>query len=87
MIHSTNSGGYNTHNSPQIPTCLSDELTKVSVALKLRLYKAGEMIIPFQPLIDQDSDCFRLVLAGNKTFDQSTMYRLLSTMHQYGADL
>jgi glutamate/tyrosine decarboxylase-like PLP-dependent enzyme len=76
-----------THNSPQISACLSDELTKVSVTLKLRLHEAGEVIIPFQPLSDQDAYCFRLVLAGNKTFDQSTMDHLLSTMHRYGADL
>ena len=70
-----------------LPDDISKDLAKVSVQLKLRLHEAGEMIIPFQPLNDQKADCFRLVLAGDKTLSQKDFVQLLSTMDRYGRDL
>jgi hypothetical protein len=72
---------------PKLPNDISLELAKVSVNLKLRLHKSGEMLIPFQPLSSQNADCFRLVLAGNKEFNQQDIQRVLDLMDQYGNDL
>ena len=70
-----------------LPDEISKDLARVSVQLKLRLHEAGEMIIPFQPLNDQKADCFRLVLAGDKTLSRKDFIELLSTMDRYGRDL
>jgi len=72
---------------PTLPDDISKDLAKVSVELKLRLHDAGEMIIPFQPLINQKADCFRLVLAGDKTLQREDYVQLLATMDRYGRDL
>lgn len=71
----------------QIPDDISQDLAEVSVALKLRLHEAGEMIIPYQPLSNQQADCFRLVVAGKKDLKQSDICHILDTMEKYGADL
>jgi len=67
-----------------LPNDISKDIAKVSVELKLRLHEAGEMIIPFQPLNDQKADCFRLVLAGDKTLNPDEFREILSTMDSYG---
>jgi glutamate/tyrosine decarboxylase-like PLP-dependent enzyme len=74
-------------SNPKIPDCISNELSKVSVNLKLLLHKSGEMLIPFQPLSSQNADCFRLVLAGNKQFEEEDIQRVLELMDKYGSDL
>ena len=77
----------NRQSCPSLPDDISRDLAKVSVDLKLRLHEAGEMIIPFQPLNNQKADCFRLVLAGDKTLSRTDFVRLLATMDRYGRDL
>ncbi len=79
----------NKHNDvlPEIPHDISEELAKVSVELKLRLHQNGEMLIPYQPLSNQKADCFRIVLAGYKPFDDSDVERVLDLMERYGKDL
>jgi len=72
---------------PYLPDDVSLELAQVSVALKLRLHEAGEMILPYQPLTTQKADCFRLVLAGKKEFNESDIERMMDLMDQYGQDL
>ena len=72
---------------PTLPDDFSKDIAKVSVELKLRLHEAGEMIIPFQPLNDQKADCFRLVLAGDKTLSPDEFRKILSTMDRYGKSL
>eukprot|EP00557_Chaetoceros_sp_GSL56_P001398 CAMPEP_0176497470 /NCGR_PEP_ID=MMETSP0200_2-20121128/11738_1 /TAXON_ID=947934 /ORGANISM="Chaetoceros sp., Strain GSL56" /LENGTH=384 /DNA_ID=CAMNT_0017895479 /DNA_START=912 /DNA_END=2063 /DNA_ORIENTATION=- len=67
-------------SNPKIPNDIADELSKVSVNLKLLLHKSGEMLIPFQPLSSQTADCFRLVLAGNKQFREEDIQRVLDLM-------
>jgi glutamate/tyrosine decarboxylase-like PLP-dependent enzyme len=71
----------------QIPDDIAQDLAEVSVALKLRLHEAGEMIIPYQPLSNQQADCFRLVVAGKKDLKQSDICHILDTMEKYGEDL
>ena len=71
----------------QIPDDVAKDLAEVSVALKLRLHEAGEMIIPYQPLSNQQADCFRLVVAGKKDLKKSDICRILDMMEKYGADL
>lgn len=71
----------------QIPDDVAKDLAEVSVALKLRLHEAGEMIIPYQPLSNQQADCFRLVVAGKKDLKKSDIVHILDTMEKYGADL
>lgn len=75
------------HNRPLIPHDLAQDLAEISVKLKLRLHKSGEMLIPYQPLTSQEADCFRIVLAGNKKFDEHDIMRLMELMIQYGKDL
>ena len=70
-----------------LPSDISKEIAKVSVELKLRLHEAGEMIIPFQPLTEQKADCFRLVLAGDKTLSRDEFSKILATMDRYGRAL
>ena len=70
-----------------LPDDISRDLAKVSVELKLRVHESGEMIIPFQPLNNQKADCFRLVLAGDKTLSRTDFVQLLATMDRYGLDL
>lgn len=74
-------------NELYLPDDLSEEMANVSVTLKLRLHESGEMIIPYQPLSNQKADCFRLVLAGMKTFEDADINRLMSMMDRFGADL
>ncbi len=74
-------------DNPSIPNDISRDLADVSVQLKLRLHQSGEMLIPFQPLSNQKADCFRIVLAGNKPFDEEDIEIVLSLMHKYGHDL
>lgn len=71
----------------QIPDDIAQDMSNVSVQLKLRLHEAGEMIIPYQPLTNQKADCFRLVLAGKKDFGLGDMRHILDTMERYGRDL
>ena len=77
----------NRQSCRSLPDAISRDLAKVSVDLKLRLHEAGEMIIPFQPLNNQMADCFRLVLAGDKTLSRTDFVQLLATMDRYGRDL
>ena len=80
--------GHDEENSfIQIPDDIAKDLAEVSVALKLRLHEAGEMIIPYQPLSNQQADCFRLVVAGKKDLKKSDICHILDTMERYGADL
>lgn len=74
-------------DNPNIPNDISQDLANVSVKLKLRLHQSGEMLIPFQPLSNQKADCFRIVLAGNKPFDEHDIEIVLGLMDQYGHDL
>jgi glutamate/tyrosine decarboxylase-like PLP-dependent enzyme len=76
-----------TGDDPNIPNDISEELAEVSVKLKLRLHQSGEMLIPFQPLSNQKADCFRIVLAGNKPFDENDIEMTLGLMHKYGHNL
>jgi glutamate/tyrosine decarboxylase-like PLP-dependent enzyme len=71
----------------QIPDDIAKDLAEVSVALKLRLHEAGEMIIPYQPLSNQQADCFRLVVAGKKDLNKNDICHILDTMEKYGLDL
>ncbi|KAL7548866.1 hypothetical protein ACHAWF_012130 [Thalassiosira exigua] len=71
----------------RIPDDIAADVADVSVRLKLRLHEAGEMIVPYQPLNDQKADCFRLVLAGKKTFREEDIHHVLDTMERYGEDL
>merc|ERR1712038_479408 len=72
---------------PKIPHDISEELAKVSVELKLRLHQSGQMLIPYQPLSNQRADCFRIVLAGYKTFSETDVEDVLNLMEHYGRDL
>ena len=76
-----------TSENPSIPDDISEDLANVSVKLKLKLHRSGEMILPFQPLSNQKADCFRLVLAGNKTFAIGDYERVIELLEKYGADL
>lgn len=71
----------------ELPEDVSKEIAKVSVELKLRLHKAGEMLIPFQPLENQKADCFRLVLAGKKALAHEDYRKIILVMDKYGRDL
>ena len=75
------------HDRPLIPHDVAQDLAEISVKLKLRLHQSGEMLIPYQPLTSQEADCFRIVLAGNKKFDEHDIMRLMELMIQYGNDL
>lgn len=75
------------NDRPSIPNEISKELAEISVKLKLRLHQSGEMLIPYQPLTSQEADCFRIVLAGNKKFDENDITRVMNLMMQYGLDL
>jgi len=73
--------------SPVVPTAIEGDLANVSIELKLRLHQSGEMLIPFQPISNQKADCFRLVLAGDKKFDETDIYNILYLMEKHGANL
>jgi len=73
--------------NPNIPDDVSMELGKVSVQLKLRLQQSGEMLIPYQPLSSQQGECFRLVIAGNKTLEEGDIVKIMNLMDKYGYDL
>lgn len=74
-------------NSAVVPEDLANDLAHVHVELKRRLHESGEMLIPFQPLSNQKADCFRIVLAGNKRFDESDMNNVLGLLDRNGSDL
>lgn len=74
-------------SNPVIPDHISNELASISVKLKLKLHESGRMLIPFQPLSNQKADCFRLVLAGNKSFDELDVSNVIDLMEEYGSDL
>ena len=73
--------------NPVLPDDISKELSQISVQLKLKLHQSGEMLIPFQPLSNQKADCFRLVLAGNKVFEENDYKKVLKLMESYGSEL
>lgn len=73
--------------SPVIPQDISKELADISVKLKLRLHQSGEMLIPYQPISNQEADCFRLVLAGYKQFSEDDVCNVLELLDKYGHDL
>jgi len=70
-----------------VPDDLASDLGNVHVQLKKILHKNGKMLIPFQPLSNQTADCFRVVLAGNKRFNETDMNNIMELMETYGADL
>ncbi len=71
-----------------IPDEISAELDKVSVALKIRMQKAGKALVPFQPLAGQKAQLFRIVLSGSKDdFGKLEMETLMNLMIEYGDDL
>jgi len=70
-----------------VPDDLARDLGNVHVQLKKRLHKNGKMLIPFQPLSNQTADCFRVVLAGNKRFNETDMKNIMELMETYGNDL
>lgn len=74
-------------SNPIIPDEISNELSQISVALKLRLHKSGVMLIPYQPLSNQKADCFRIVIAGKKTLTIADIDKMLALMDQYGCNL
>eukprot|EP00553_Chaetoceros_curvisetus_P004235 CAMPEP_0204628500 /NCGR_PEP_ID=MMETSP0717-20131115/15979_1 /ASSEMBLY_ACC=CAM_ASM_000666 /TAXON_ID=230516 /ORGANISM="Chaetoceros curvisetus" /LENGTH=632 /DNA_ID=CAMNT_0051645129 /DNA_START=46 /DNA_END=1944 /DNA_ORIENTATION=+ len=86
-VDTTNNSNEHDDVLPEIPHDISEELAKVSVELKLRLHQSGEMLIPYQPLSNQKADCFRIVLAGYKPFDDSDVEKVLDLMERYGKDL
>ena len=73
--------------NPTLPDDISNELAKISVALKLTLHRNGEMFIPFQPLSNQKADCFRVVLAGNKFLEEKDFRHMMNLMEEYGSAL
>lgn len=81
------SGVDTTSENPVIPDEISREIAIVSVKLKLKLHQSGVMIIPYQPLSNQKADCFRLVLAGNKVFEEKDYVNVLQLMEKYGSDM
>lgn len=74
-------------NDPDIPHDIAVELADIHVQLKLRLHQSGKMMIPYQPLSNQEADCFRIVLAGKKSFAEEDIDNALALMHKYGHDL
>jgi len=70
-----------------VPDDLASDLGNVHVQLKKLLHKNGKMLIPFQPLSNQTADCFRVVLAGNKRFNETDMKNIMELMETYGNDL
>jgi hypothetical protein len=62
-------------------------LDHVSVKLKLRLQQSGEIFMPYQPLNNQQGECFRLVIAGNKSLDENDIIKIMNLMDHYGLDL
>jgi len=50
-----------------LPDEISDELEKGSVTVKLRLQKSGKALIPYQPPLCQKAQCFRVLIAGERT--------------------
>ena len=76
-----------TSENPIIPDEISKDIAIVSVNLKLKLHRSGEMLIPYQPLSNQNADCFRLVLAGNKVFSTEDFQKVIDLMLEYGSDL
>ncbi len=81
------SGVDTTSENPVIPDEISREIAIVSVKLKLKLHQCGVMLIPYQPLSNQKADCFRLVLAGNKVFEEKDYLDVLQLMEKYGSDM
>jgi glutamate/tyrosine decarboxylase-like PLP-dependent enzyme len=73
--------------NPTIPDEISSELGHVSVKLKLRLQQSGEIFMPYQPLSNQQGECFRLVIAGNKSLDENDITKIMNLMDHYGLDL
>jgi len=73
--------------NPSLPKEISAELGHVSVQLKLRLQQSGEMLIPYQPLSSQQGECFRLVIAGNKSFEDEDIHKIMNLMDRHGFDL
>ena len=76
-----------TSENPVLPDEISEELSIVSVELKLKLHQSGEILIPYQPLSNQKADCFRLVLAGKKVLDKSDYLKVMQLMESYGSHL
>jgi glutamate/tyrosine decarboxylase-like PLP-dependent enzyme len=74
-------------SDPEIPHDISLDLANVHVQLKLRLHQSGEMMIPYQPLSNQEADCFRIVLAGNKPFSENDIEHALELIDKYGRGL
>jgi hypothetical protein len=73
--------------TPHIPLELSKELGDISVQLKLRLHHSGEMLIPYQPISNQEADCFRIVLAGYKPFSKEDVHMVIDLIDKYGNTL
>jgi sulfinoalanine decarboxylase len=76
-----------TASAPSIPKDLAQELSDVTVALKLKLHSSGDMLIPYQPLNDQEADCFRIIISGKKSFDANDIDHVLTVMEKHGRDL
>ena len=74
-------------STPHIPPELSKELGDISVQLKLMLHHSGEMLIPYQPISNQEADCFRIVLAGYKPFSKEDVDRVIQLIEKYGNTL
>jgi len=74
-------------SNPVLPDEVSDELSKITVNLKLLMHEAGVMLIPYQPISNQRADCFRLVLAGKKDFGKKDVDHILTIMEKFGSDV
>ena len=67
-----------------IPDEISDEIDKVSVALKLAMQRAGKALVPYQPLSNQKAQCFRVVVAGEKDMNDEVTTAMMDLMLKYG---
>eukprot|EP00520_Triparma_pacifica_P020371 CAMPEP_0118667964 /NCGR_PEP_ID=MMETSP0785-20121206/20081_1 /TAXON_ID=91992 /ORGANISM="Bolidomonas pacifica, Strain CCMP 1866" /LENGTH=555 /DNA_ID=CAMNT_0006562481 /DNA_START=610 /DNA_END=2277 /DNA_ORIENTATION=+ len=71
----------------KIPDDISDEIDKVSVALKLAMQKAGKALVPYQPLSNQKAQCFRVVVAGVKDMNDEVTTAMMNLMIKHGDDM
>lgn len=70
------------------PDHIAEALSTVAIDLKLRLQEKGLALLPYQPLVGQKAQVFRVILAGAKDdWGEAEIDELMDNLVEYGDEL
>jgi len=75
-------------NVKDFPEHIAEAISTIAIKLKLRLQEKGLAMLPYQPLVGQKAQVFRVILAGCRDdYGEAEMDELMTNCVEYGDDL